>query len=592
MDVCVGIWFDLITISLIYLPYSVLFLLPIPIRHTKWYKRIFKYLFHLITAGAVILNLIDTAYFPYTSKRSTRDLIDSIVTGDDFNQLWGTFLSEQFVLVLLLIGIIILTEFLYRKTDREVEQVSKPRKSFYLFNSMWMLVSLAILIIVGRGGFRPKPIGILDAANYTTSQNTALVLNTPLTFLKTLTMEGIKQKNYFSREKELSLFNPIRESQPANLLPDKTNVVIIILESFGMEFVGGVSGKESYTPFLDSMLLQSMFYETAFANGKKSNEAVPAIMASIPSWMDDPYISSPYGDNKIVALPTILKEFGYSSAFFHAATNGSMLFDSFSVKCGFDQYFGRNEYGNDSHYDGRWGISDGYFNPWAAKKISELKEPFCSAIFTCSSHHPYFIPEEFKKHTKEGPQKICGSISYGDYALKLFFDQAKKEGWYDNTLFVFVADHSPGSKTPLYSVRTHMYRIPIAFFHPKGLLPAGKNPAIAQQMDIFPTVLDLLNVKKTYYSFGSSLLQNTDKQAVSYLQGSYYQFIGDRMMTFSSDKAQNLFNFTIHQVSTPDSLLFYRAEVQSKEDKLKAMIQRYNRDLILNQTSAEHEATH
>ncbi len=530
----------------------------------------------------VVLNLIDTAYFPYTQKRSTTDIIDSIFNGNDFAQLYPTFLSENWLLIILLILLILLTELTYRSTDRLIQE-SRSR-SFYLSNTLWMILGMSIIFIISRGGFKPRPIGILNAINYTSSENVPLILNTPFTLIKTVGLEGIETKDYYSKEKELTLFDPINSSQPAKILPDSTNVVIIILESFGMEFVGSISGKKTFSPFLDSMLRESVHYVHAFANGKKSVEALPAIIASLPSWMPEDYLSSTYSNNQINTLPKILTKNGYSSAFFHAATNGSMNFDGFTIVAGFDRYFGRTEYGNDDHYDGRWGISDAYFNPWAARKMSTIQEPFCNVLFTISSHHPYVVPQEFTRFTESGSQAICRSISYSDYALKLFFKEAKKQPWYNNTLFVFIADHSPGSKTPLYNSRTHMYRIPLGFYHPQGLLLPEKRSKIAQQLDILPTVLDYLNIEFTYYSFGKSLLQSNDGQAIAYLQGSYYHFIGDYMIVFYEDKAQKLFNFNVNKLPLVDSSKVYKSKIDVYEPILKAMIQRYSRDVTQNNT--------
>ena len=389
-----------------------------------------------------------------------------------------------------------------------------------------------------------------------------------------MAVNGIECKSYMSKERELTLFNPIRTSVPAHILPDSTNVVIIILESFGKEFVGSLSGKKSYSPFLDSMLNEYLSYQYAFANGKKSNEALPALLASIPTLMTKPIFRRPMPITKFCYpnLPKILSEVGYSSAFFHGATNGSMRFDSFAKTCGLDRYYGRKEYANDGHFDGVWAISDAYFNPWAAEQMSSLQPPFCSVLFTTSSHHPYHIPEEFEEQTISGPQKICVSISYADYALRLFFDKARNQPW-------FVADHSPASTTKRYNSRTEMYRIPLGFYHPQKHLIPEKRTEIAQQLDVYPTILDLLNVKKRYYSFGTSLLQNTERHAFTHLQGSYYYYHGEEMMTFSMEKAQNLLNFTRGRISVPDSLRFYPKKVRKNEDRLKAILQRYARDV-------------
>lgn len=587
MDFFWGAWFDIITICLYFLAYIGLYMLPLPIRHYKWHRLLFKISFILLTGFMAFLNLVDISYFPYTQKRSTADLVSTVSTGSDFGQLIGTFLAENWYFLLTFIALIFVVERLYRYSQDSKERSASTTWQFQKTNWIWFLIIVPLTILIGRGGTRPVPIGILDATSFTSSQNTALVLNTPFTFLKTISVSGIEQKNYFSVEKEHALFDPIRESKPANLLPDSSNVVILVLESFGKEFVGTYSGEESFTPFLDSLLQESMYYEYAFANGKKSNEAIPAILASLPSLSPTPYISSQYGDNTIEALPSILKKNGYTSAFFHGASNGSMLFDSFSFRSGMDFYFGRNEYPNDAHFDGHWAISDGYFNPWAAKKMSDLPEPFCGLLFNTSSHHPYFVPEEFQKFTKEGEQEIARAISYSDYALKLFFDEAKKQNWYENTLFVFVADHSPASITPQYNLRNEMYRIPLGFYHPKGHIKAEKRSEIAQQLDIFPTILDLLNIKSTYYSYGTSLLQSTEKYGLAHLEGSYYYFNGEQMMIFSSDQVQNLLNFTKGSVVTKEDLPNYDKVIQEREDRLKAILQRYSRDLILNQTKVK-----
>lgn len=579
-----GSWFDLITISLYFLPYFALFLLPVNIRHLRWHKRLFKYSFHAISGFMLILNLIDCAYFSYTLKRSTGDLLTTISTGSDFGQLLSTFLSENWPLIVLLIGCISLIEWLYRKTELSRVKSDVSRKEFLKVNWLWFAILLPFFVFIGRGGIRPRPISILDATAYTSSQNASLVLNTPLTFLKTFWVHQLEEKKYMSRSEEHALFDPIHTSVPTNLLPDSTNVVILVLESFGKEFVGKLSGETSFTPYLDSLLGESLYFEYAFANGKKSNEAIPAILASIPSLDSEPYMSSRCSSNQLEALPTILKEIGYSSAFYHGATNGSMMFDRFSEQCGFEHYFGRKEYGNDRHFDGTWAISDAYFNPWAAKKMSQLKPPFLGLLFTTSSHHPYFIPKEFRKFTKRGNQPICRSISYSDYALRLFFEEAKNQPWFENTLFVLVADHSPASQTPTYSLRHEMYRIPIGFYHPKGLIPPKKSKQIAQQLDIFPTILDLLNVKKSFYSYGSSLLQPTDKYGIAHLEGSYYYFNGEEMLIFSNEKVQNLFNFTNGDVLNSKNLLHFEQLVSEREKKLKAIMQRYSRDLISNET--------
>lgn len=130
-----------------------------------------------------------------------------------------------------------------------------------------------------------------------------------------------------------------------------------------------------------------------------------------------------------------------------------------------------------------------------------------------------------------------------------------------------------------------MYQIPFAIYHPSGKIPKGKNEQIFQQIDIYPTVLDLLNIETTYYSFGNSLFSTEKKYSISYLEGNYFYFRDNRMLVFSQNQARNLYDFTSKSSSLSDLLSGNKNEVLTDEKYLEAIIQRYNNDLIRNKTT-------
>ena len=583
IDFLTGIWFDIITIGLCYLPYLVLYLIPFRNRENKYYRRFFTTLFIIIASLILVANLVDVEYFKYTGKRSTADLFSILSAGSDLKQLIGSFISDFWYLILFFLLFEIFLIFVIKRIKQRETHIN-----FWLTNVFCLLFYIGVFVILGRGGFNYRPVGLIEASKYTKVQNTSLVMNTMFTMLKSFGNESLEEKHYFSKTEARKYFNPVQQSEAQNLLPENTNVVILILESFGNEFVGTYSGEESFTPFLDSILANSWYFENAFANGKKSIEAMPAIVSSIPSLMDNPYISSNYATNRMESLVQILGKKGYSSAFYHGATNGSMRFDAFAAQAGYEQYFGRKEYKNDKHHDKTWGILDEYFNPWTARKLSELKEPFIGTLFTLSSHHPYFIPQHMRNKVKKGSQAIAGSINYGDYALRKFFEEAKKQDWYENTIFVICADHTPGSQTSLYNLRTQLYRIPIAFYHPnKTLLPIGKDPRIFQHMDIMPTLLDLLNINTKYYAFGQSIFKEGDRSAIAYLDGTYHYFQDRFLMNFSNDKARNLFNYQIKSSEPADSIAYFPERTKKYTKRIQSIIQQYNYDLNNNKTFVE-----
>lgn len=582
-DFFIGSWIDWMTISLCFIPYVVIYCVPFG----KLYKVKYYVLgIYFIVANSLFaaLNLMDVEYFQYTNKRSTSDLFTILGAGNDLKQLLTTFIVDFWIIILLFIGLIWLSVILWKRTvnfsDFQQEKTVNKILTCCFF--------VPIMIISGRGGIQLKPAGVMEVTQLSDAGSSGLILNTPFTMLKSLGKDQLEEKNYFSQEESEKYFNPIQKSNPARLLPNKTNVVIVILESFGNEFVGYFNENRSgYTPFFDSILGKSLTFEYGIANGKKSIEAVPAILASIPNLMDNPYISSPYATNKIEALPELLKKSGYSSAFFHGATNGSMRFDAFAKQCGFEQYFGRYEYGNDAHFDKTWGILDEYFNPWTARKITNLKQPFFATLFTLSSHHPYYVPSRWKNTLKKGPHPICQSIQYGDMSLRKFFLEAKKQPWYNNTLFVLVADHTPASTDAFYSQKEQMYRIPIAFFDPLNRIKPKNEKVLFQQLDILPTLLDLLNVKTSFYAYGNSYFNKSDREAVTFLEGSLYYFYSNYLITFNKEKARNLLDIAAKKGEKSEKTTLNNRTKARINKRVRAMIQRYNHDLIRNKMTVE-----
>ncbi len=577
-DFILGIWFDCITIAYYFLPFIAISLLP-KIQSLKGIQFILTSYYFLISALMFALNLMDIEYFKFTGKRSTFDLFAILGAGNDFSQLATSFITDFWFIILIWCLLLFALFKIWRKI-----QIKQTTFSWFK-KTTWLVITVGFTVFISRGGLVLKPIGIIEASQYANPENTTLVLNTPFTMLKSYGKQGLEEKNYFSEQELDQLFNPKKKSHPQHILPKNTNVVVIMLESFGNEYVGAYNQKETYTPFFDSIIQEGWSFKYGISNGKKSIEAVPSILASMPSLMDNPYISSNYANNQINSIPSILKKFGYSSAFYHGATNGSMRFNGFSAHMGFDHYVGRFEYHNDAHFDKTWGILDEYFNPWAAKEMTKLPTPFFSTLFTLSSHHPYYVPERHRKHLKKGPHPICMSINYGDYALRKFFEEAKKQPWYTNTLFILVADHTPFSTNALYSQKRFLYQIPVVFYDPQGRLPKKMETTIFQHMDILPTVLDLLDIETPYYAFGNSYFSKEPREAITYMEGSYYYFLHEHMYIFSKDKARNLYNFSSRKNKYEDSLTYYPEEKKWASKRIQAIIQRYNHDLPLNKTT-------
>jgi phosphoglycerol transferase MdoB-like AlkP superfamily enzyme len=367
------------------------------------------------------------------------------------------------------------------------------------------------------------------------------------------------------------------------------NVMIIILESVSREHIGSLNptlenGRyQGFTPFLDSLIRHGIYFD-AFANGKTSIQGIPSVLSAIPSLMNESFIQSSYAAGKFSSIAGLLKPKGYTTAFFHGGTNGTMGFDSYCKLVGFDQYFGRSEYNNEKDYDGKWGIRDEEFYQYAAKTINGFKQPFAAAFFSLSSHHPYHVPMKYVNIFRRGKLPIQQSVMYADYSLGEFFHTVKHMPWYDNTLFVITADHTSEGYYPYYQSYVGQYAIPLLFFKPGSDLK-GKPDIIAQQTDILPTVLNFLGYDKDYLAFGTDLLNTAPGDvhfSIHYISGLYGLIMDGYYLEYNGTRSTALFNLATDPLQG-NNLLDKGNEVQKKMELfITAYIQQYNNRMIEN----------
>ena len=477
----------------------------------------------------------------------------------------------------------------------------KRLMKYYIVETLCFGIFIPLCICGMRGGATTavRPITISNANQYVVHpQEAGIVLNTPFSLIRTIGKKVFEIPDYMSEKEMNALYSPLKTNQSSIISnqSSKKNVVILIVESFGREYIGGYNkwldgGKyKGYTPFVDSLMQHSQTFLYSYCNGRKSIDGMPSILSSIPMFIE-PFFLTPASMNDVSGIAGELKNKGYYSAFFHGAENGSMGFQAFARKTGFIDYFGRTEYDadkrfdGDKDFDGMWAIWDEPFLQFFATKMSEFKQPFVSAVFTASSHHPYKVPEKYKDIYKEEGISIHKCIRYTDNALRLFFEKAKTQPWYENTLFVITSDHTNLSDHAYYQTDLGGFCSPIIFFDPSGDLQPGMRNAIAQQIDIMPTVLSYLGYDRPYVAFGCDLLTTKDEDtwAVNYLNGIYQYVKGDWLLQFDGQKAKALYRFRT-DLLLKDNLLSKEPKVAADmERQVKAIIQSYMTRMVNNQ---------
>ena len=583
-----GLKFDISAITYINILYVFLFLIPAPFRYNKIYKKILKYLFIITNSIALAANTVDFFYFDFILKRTTTDVFMFVGEGNILKLLGLFFIDYWYGIILLVIQIILLI-FLYNRT-----KITKPeiinKKIYYPAGVIWFVFVLLLAIVAMRGGYShsTRPISISNAGKYTQKPlEMAIVLNTPFTIIRTINKQPLKRKKYFTEEKLNKIYTPVKKIN-TNKEFKNYNVVIFIIESLAKEYTGILntdldSGTyQGYTPFLDSLMRVSKTFTNAYANGRKSIEALPSVTASIPS-MVTPYVLSKYSTNKISGLAYLLNKKGYSTAFFHGAPNGSMGFESFMKLAGYSKYYGMTEYNNDDDFDGTWGIWDEEFFKYYADQINKTKQPFLVTLFSLSSHHPFKIPERYNGKFKKGTLDFHIPIQYTDMALRKFFKRAEKMPWFKNTIFIITADHSNKAWHREYKTSLGDFSIPIIFYQPGNDTLKGFDSTVINQIDILPSLLHLLNYDKKFIAFGNDIFdKNENHFAINYTNNTYQIIKDDLLLQFRDDKTVAVYNYRKDRLLTNNIIDKYPQKQREMVKLIKAFIQQYNNRMIDN----------
>ena len=589
-----GIRFDIAAFIYMNAAYIFMITIPLKIKEQPAYQKTAKWLFVIMNAVFIILNLCDTVYFPFVHKRTTLNIFYEF---KDTSNISSIFLKEivnhWYISLVGILMIFLLYKFYYKSNE---EKISGSSKLYYTKEIICFLLVLSGCYIATRSsiGKGRSVIQAEDVKLYAQdTKESSIILNTAFSMIRMTDKNNLVYPSYYQgelKEKLNEVYSPIHYPIEDQGEFKNKNVVILILESFGKEYSAMLNPyvndvhNEGFTPFLDSLRQESMYFEHTFAHSRKSIDGVPAILSSIPK-IDNSFFTSSYTENKYDTILELLHRKGYHTSFFHGAHNGSMGFESFIRNAGgIDEIYQLKEYANMDDYDGIWGIWDEPYLQYFANKLSEFKEPFASALFTLSSHHPFNIPQEYDGKLPEGPHPIFKCIAYSDNALRKFFESARKEPWFNNTVFVLCADHSNAGTEKYYENSIGIMEIQMMFYTPDGSLK-GKRNQIAQQLDIMPSLLHYLNYDEPYIAFGNDLLSVPENETWSINDFSNYQFFyKGRAITWdgTSKKASDMYNFIEDPMKTQDILEEESELAETMLLKLKSILAQYKDRMIYN----------
>ena len=568
---CGGVRFDLTALLYLNALYLILILLPLPpfIRNKKAYQTAANWCYWVPNIIGLLVNCVDMVYFRFTDRRTTCTFFSEFQNEGNLLSIFCQSALHYWYVTLFAVALCMILVLLSRKkwhiTHYQIANI-KYQIAYYLIDLALMLITTYFVVIGIRGGFGKytRPITISNALQYTnTPRETAIVLNTPFSLMKSLENETYVHPHYMSDSEMERLMTPIHQRANNQGQMASDNVVILILESFGKEYIDA-----GFAPFLDSLFTYSKTYRYSYASGRKSIDAMPSVLSSIPMLIE-PFIVTPYSTNRVSSIADCLGREGYETAFFHGAPNGSMGFQAYARAAGFDAYYGMNEYDGPEAFDGTWAIWDEEFLQYYARTMSRMHEPFMTAVFTASSHHPFRVPNRYKGVFPQGSLPIHQCIGYSDYALRRFFNYAKTQPWFDHTLFVITADHTNENALPQYNNARGLFSVPIAFYYPGKTWdePYDQSQAVSQ-VDIMPSVLAFLGYNKPFFAFGEDALTQHKQHPYAIC-----------------------YNHPLYQIMSDSTLILYdgqRVATNDMELYLQAYIQQYITRMIENRLTAEH----
>jgi phosphoglycerol transferase MdoB-like AlkP superfamily enzyme len=499
----VGFRYDTSTIFFPFLISSVIYLFYIKTANIKYLKAI-SVIVYLFMFCLIFFSFFDTLYYSFSFQRINISTLH--IVGDSLS-IVKTILYSEWKLLALCCILIILSHYMWRAL-KNIFLISSPQKTSLI--EIVMVFTFSLFTFWGGG---VKALSPISAPLFINANFSSIVLNP----IQTLMYSVFRSEN--QKQIETPQFSSIDSARKSvnfiqllnNKKENRLNVIIFIMESFSRAYLEKNNYFKVHTPFLDSIIKESLHCTNAYANGSMSISGIQSVLTGIPPIYYPNIDNSPYYMNFLRGMPAVFKERGYETIFYYGANKDHFGLEKFTKKTGIEQYVSGDNYRNQKEHNGYWGINDSAFFSYVLSDIKYKKQPFFSVIYNLSTHYPYVIPDQYQHLFPTGNSLAAKSISFYDRCLKNFFETSRNYPWYNNTVFVFVADHWNKEDKALSGTDSRRFEIPLFFYKPDKSLRYVYN-GVVDQTCIFPTLLDITGYSKKFTSFGKSIFDSTEKR--------------------------------------------------------------------------------
>tara|TARA_B110000285_G_scaffold120916_1_gene136746 strand:+ start:1091 stop:2950 length:1860 start_codon:yes stop_codon:yes gene_type:complete len=485
-------------------------------------KSIKQFFFYWIYILFTIAFTVSTADIPYFNQFYDRFSVGAFEWMESYKIVISMIFQEP-KYFLFIIPFILLEIVFYILLKKIFEQENETQKINFFLNTFVSLIFLAIVFLGIRGRIEEKsPIRIGTAYFSNNSFLNKLGLNPSFTLIRSyldskdkdnrvvkfmddkLAIEMV-QKNLGITKTQYN--SPIaREVQPDTLLSAQPNVVLIIMESMSAAKMKRHGSTEELTPFLDSLSHNSIYFENIYTAGKHTFNGIFSTLFSFPALYRQHSMKT---NNQYDGISTSLLKNGYSTTYFTTHDSQFDNIEGFLRSNNFQNVISQSDYPV-SEVKTTLGVPDDFMFRFSIPKINELSErenPFFVTFMTTSDHSPFYVPEYFQPKAKAIESQI---VQYADWSLQQFIQLASKEAWFNNTIFVFVADHGAAIDAK-YDISLNYFHTPLIIYAPEIFKGNQVHQKIGSQIDVYPTVMGLIKQKYVNNTLGIDLLNEERK---------------------------------------------------------------------------------
>lgn len=587
----VGLRFDVSMVAMVVgIPLLLMLMLPFRWSHHVYWQRLWGWFIFITVLLMIFMMAADTIYFGTVHRHVGAEI--GTISSDMASM---TMLAiSQYSGALFLFGLTAVAgAFFWRYLTHHIP--AAPNRVWLRLISI--LVGLLLLVILGRGGISGKPISVGEAFFSNSMPQGYLALNGAFAIARAINdsapppkvfmpqTEANERTHTYLTGKGTPFYKPdfplYQRAQAGTTRTNNPNVVVLMLESWGAIHIDAFRKQMNLpplgvTPNFDSLAQHGRLYTHFYANGQRSIQGGAAVLAGLPTLPGMPFLGEGLEQNQQSFLGEIAQSQGYETIFLQSSDRGSLRFDAIAARAGFTTYLANEdipELHEHKKAASTWGTWDHNTLQEANKRFAAARKPFLGYIFTSTTHVPWLIPDErWKKYTGgKDVDKALNAIYYADWALGELIAAAKKDGYYDNTIFVLLADHTNEFVEHVENV-PNLFHIPLLIVGPG--IRNGIDERVGSQFDIMPTIMDIAGWSADHSGLGRSLMDDTRMKERAALT------VRDNAISWITPKGWVSHNLT-HRVGSSDGLA--AKDLDEMERNLLAVYQSTSRLQLDNQ---------